>query len=132
MEADEHEATLRAGLELFDDGCYLAAHELFEELWEETEGPESDFFKGLIQAAIALHHFEAGNLDGAAKLYSGHRRCLASYLPTHAGLDLERFLCDMQAFLRPVVERRAGALVAFDREHRPRLVSAKGVDTHPG
>lgn len=132
MEAGDHEATLRAGLELFDDGRYLAAHELFEELWEETEGPEADFFKGLIQAAIALHHFETGNLDGASKLYTGHRRCLSSYLPTHAGLDLERFLGDMQTFLRPVLERRPGTRVAFERELRPRLVSAKRVDTDRG
>ncbi len=131
MDAGEHEATLRAGLQLFDDGRYLAAHELFEELWEETEGQESDFFKGLIQAAIALHHFEAGNLDGAAKLYSGHRRCLSSYLPTHAGLDLQRFLAEMQAFLRPVVERQPGARVLFEREQRPRLVPASPGDTGP-
>ncbi len=125
MDPAEHEATFCAGIGLFDDGRYLAAHELFEELWEDTEGPEGDFFKGLVQAAIALHHFESGNLDGAAKLYSGHRRCLAAFLPTHAGLDVERFLADMQAFLRPVVERRPGEGVSFVRARRPRLLPAE-------
>lgn len=123
MDAAEHEAILRAGIELFDAGRYLAAHELFEELWEETEGAEADFFKGLIQAAIALHHFQAGNMEGAAKLYSGHRRCLAGYLPAHAGLDLECFLRAMQTFLRPVLERRAGETVPFQLDRRPRLVA---------
>lgn len=121
MDPDEHAATLRAGFELFDAGRYLAAHELFEELWEETEGAEADFFKGLVQAAIALHHFESGNLEGASKLYSGHRRCLSAYLPVHAGLDVERFLADMQGFLRPVLERRAGEPVTFERDGRPRV-----------
>jgi predicted metal-dependent hydrolase len=120
MEPGEREAILRAAFELFDAGRYLAAHELFEELWEETEGGDSDFFKGLVQAAIALHHFQSGNLEGATKLYSGHRRCLASYLPHHAGLDVARFLAEMQVFLRPVVERRPGTTVPFEAEHRPR------------
>lgn len=121
MDAVEREPTLRAGIELFDAGRYLAAHELFEELWEASEGGEADFFKGLVQAAIALHHFQSGNLEGAAKLYSGHRRCLARYQPVHAGLDVERFLGEMQSFLRPVLEHRAGAAIPFPVERRPRL-----------
>jgi len=121
LESAEHEAALRAGVELFDAGRYLAAHELFEELWEDTQGPQSDFFKGLIQAAIALHHFEQGNLEGAAKLHGSLRACLAGYLPAHAGLDLARFLTDMQACLRPVLRRSPGENVPFPHADRPRL-----------
>lgn len=132
MDSAEREAILQAGIELFDAGRYLAAHELFEELWESTEGAEGDFFKGLIQAAIALHHFQSGNLEGAAKLYSGHRRCLAAYLPAHAGLDVERFLAEMQTFLRPVLEKRAGEAVPFRPEVRPRIVSRSENETGAG
>ena len=91
-ELGEQSATLRAGVELFNSGRYLAAHELFEELWEGTEGRDSDFYKGLVQAAVALHHFEQGNLAGAAQLHGALRRCLAGYLPVHGGLDLAGFL----------------------------------------
>jgi len=129
MDAVEREATLRAGIELFDAGSYLAAHELFEELWEETEGGEADFFKGLIQAAVALHHFQSGNLEGAAQLYSGHRRFLSPYLPLHAGLDIARFLREMQVFLEPVLGRRPGAAVPFPIEGRPRLVPPGRAET---
>jgi predicted metal-dependent hydrolase len=121
VDGGERDATLRAGIELFDSGRYLAAHELFEELWEATEGEDSDFYKGLVQAAIALRHYQTGNLEGAARLYSGHRRCLAAYLPEHRGVDVERFLADMQACLRPVLERRPGEEVAFDEGRRPRV-----------
>ena len=72
------EATFAAAVELFNDGKYLASHELFDELWEATESAGADFYKGLIQAAIALHHFQEGNLEGATKLYGGHRRFLAA------------------------------------------------------
>ena len=129
MDSAEREATLRAGIELFDGGRYLAAHELFEEIWEASEGGDADFFKGLIQAAIALHHFQSGNLEGAAKLYSGHRRFLAPFLPSHAGLDVERFLRDMQTFLRPVLERRGSESVSFRTEARPRIIPAGNGET---
>jgi predicted metal-dependent hydrolase len=104
-----------AALGLFNAGRYLAAHELFEELWESTEGEDSDFYKGLIQAAIALHHLEEGRSEGARKLFSGHRRLLARYLPQHRGIDVQAFLAEMQRrFAEP-----DGAPPADDQ--RPRL-----------
>lgn len=114
-------ARLDEAVLLFDAGSYHAAHEVLDELWEETSGPDADFYKGLIQACIALHHFAGGNLDGARKLYSGHRRYLAPYLPAHRGLDVARFLEAMQAALRPVLRARAGEDVPFDPARRPRL-----------
>jgi len=96
--------TFAAAVALFNSGRYLAAHELFDELWEATHGEDSDFYKGLIQAAVALHHLEQGNLDGAAKLYGGHRRHLARYLPAHRGIDLAAFLHEMQRALGRRVE----------------------------
>jgi predicted metal-dependent hydrolase len=116
-----HPPALEAAITLFDQGSYLAAHELFEELWEETQGPESDFYKGLIQATIALHHFQEGNLEGAARLQAGHRRFLGSYLPAHRGIDVAAFLADMQRFLRPVLARTGGAEVPFVAAGAPRL-----------
>jgi hypothetical protein len=114
-------ATLRAAVELFNTGRYLAAHELFEELWEASEGADSDLFKGLIQAAIALHHFEQGNLEGAARLYAGHRRCLAGYLPARRGLDVAGLLAGMQAFLGPCLRAAPSPDRPASRPRRPRI-----------
>ena len=93
--------TLRAAIDLFNKGSYLASHELFEELWEETEGEDADFFKGLIQAAICMHHLGEGNVEGAAPLYRGHRRYLAGYRPTRHGIDVSSFLASMERCARP-------------------------------
>lgn len=116
----------RRGLELFEAAEYEQAHEELERLWLSTEGPDSDFYKGLIQACIALHHFQRGNLDGAAKLYSGHRRYLAPYLPAHRGLDLSALLEEMRRCFEPLVRRAPESEVRFDRERRPRLVRGPG------
>ena len=120
------EATFAAAVELFNDGKYLASHELFDELWEATESAGADFYKGLIQAAIALHHFQEGNLEGATKLYGGHRRFLAAYLPAHRGVDVAGFLEEMQRFLRPVVRRAPGTEVPYDHATRPQMAWSPG------
>lgn len=121
MDAGANSERLRAALELFDAGRYHDAHELLDELWESTSGPDSDFYKGLIQAAICLHHWSEGNLDGARKLYSGHRKFLAAYLPRHHGVDVADLLAQMQRVLAPVLRAKAGERVSFDAAARPRL-----------
>ncbi|MFN0009236.1 MAG: DUF309 domain-containing protein [Planctomycetota bacterium] len=119
--AGEEDERLARGIDLFNAGDYEDAHEEFEMLWLSTQGADSDFYKGLVQAAIALLHFQRGNLEGAAKLYSGHRRYLAGYLPNHRGLDIRALLDEMQEFLRPIVRRESAAPTRFDAEKRPRL-----------
>jgi len=114
-------AHLAKGIERFNAAEYEEAHEEFEALWLSTQGPDSDFYKGLVQASIALHHFRRGNLEGAAKLYGGHRRYLAAYMPTHLGIDVAGFLRDMQSALGAVARRPHGGSAAFELEHRPIL-----------
>lgn len=112
---EEREATLSAAVALFDAGRFLAAHELFEELWEATEGEDADFYKGLIQASVALHHLQAGNLEGAGRLHGSHRALLARYQPVHLGLEVSRFLEGMKVVFQPA---RAGGA---ERAPLPRL-----------
>lgn len=119
-EADLAQGLCRAA-DLFNDARYHDAHEVLDELWESTSGEHADFLKGLIQAAIAMHHYRDGNLEGARKLYAGHRQYLGPYLPAHAGVDLGVFLGEMQRVLRPVVRPGPDGAPAFDTQTRPRL-----------
>lgn len=117
---------LARGIELFEATQYEAAHEEFEEAWLSTQGADSDFYKGLVQAAIAMHHFQRGNLEGAARLYSGHRRYLAAYVPAHLGVDVAALLVEMQRVLQPVVRRSGDATPTFDAARRPKLTQLRG------
>jgi predicted metal-dependent hydrolase len=55
---------LQAGINFFNEGRYFEAHEVWEDLWRETEGPLRRFYQGLVQAAVGLHHFGRGNKAG--------------------------------------------------------------------
>ncbi|HVS20174.1 MAG TPA: DUF309 domain-containing protein, partial [Planctomycetota bacterium] len=94
---------------------------VLDELWDASSQADSDFLKGLIQACIALHHASLGNPEGARKLHSGQRQYLGPYLPRHRGLDVARFLADMQAALAPILRAAPGREPAFDPAGAPRL-----------
>ena len=82
------------GIEYFNACDFFESHEAWEELWADEQGPARKFYQGLIQVAVALHHFGNGNLRGARKLYASSRGYLEPYRPWYLGLDLEKFLLE--------------------------------------
>jgi uncharacterized protein len=80
------------GVRLFNQREFFACHDELEEVWAETLGADREFYQGLIHAAVALHHFEEGNLGGARKMFASTRRYLQPYTPTYCGIDLDDFL----------------------------------------
>ncbi len=80
------------GIEHFNECEFFEAHDIWEELWTEHRGTARKFYQGLIQAAVALHHFGNGNTRGARKVYLTSRVYLEEYTPSYQGLDMEKFL----------------------------------------
>lgn len=114
------DSLLAEGAKLFDEGRYLEAHEVFEQLWLASEGGDTDFWKGLIQASICLHHARGGNVEGARSLLRGHRALLGRFLPAHRGVDIAALLDGIQAYLAPL-RTPAPDLSNLDPNLRPRL-----------
>jgi len=85
------------GVAYFNACEFFEAHEVWEELWKNYSGDLRLFYKGLIQAAVALHHFGNGNIRGARKVYRSSRGYLTTYRPVCVGLDLEDFLTKFDA-----------------------------------
>jgi len=59
---------LEQGRAAFNRGEYFRAHELWEEVWLQMEGPERIFAQGLIQIAAGLHHLQEHRPRPAAGL----------------------------------------------------------------
>jgi uncharacterized protein len=92
MSAEEYHPLYLKGIEYFNDCEFFEAHEVWEELWADYQGPLRKFYQGLIQVAVALHHFGNGNIRGARKLYDSSRAYLEPYRPVQMGLHLDDFL----------------------------------------
>jgi predicted metal-dependent hydrolase len=92
------DARVLAGIDHFNRGEYFDAHEVWEDVWRESDGAAASFFKGLIQAAVSLYHLDRGNLAGARRLFaSGQAYMLAAGSP-FLGLDVRAFWQQMEAY----------------------------------
>jgi uncharacterized protein len=91
------------GIEYFNECEFFESHEVWEELWTDDQSPSRKFYQGLIQVAVALHHFGNGNIRGARKLYHSSRAYLEPYRPKHMGIDLEQFLAALEDCFREVI-----------------------------
>jgi predicted metal-dependent hydrolase len=94
--AETYEPLYLKGIEHFNICEFFEAHEVWEEIWQEYQGPSRKFYQGLIQVAVCLHHFGNGNIRGARKLYHSSRTYLEPYQPRHLGLDVTKLLGEME------------------------------------
>ena len=93
------------GIAYFNECDFFEAHEVWEELWADVQGPSRRYYQGLIQAAVCLHHFGNGNTGGARKLYHGSRGYLDEYAPNYQGLNVEQFLAQLQNCCAEILAR---------------------------
>lgn len=86
------------GIRLFNTGHFWHAHEQWEECWLRSSEPDSTFYKGIIQAAAALVHWQKGNPRGLHLNWAKSRPKLASLPSPYMGLDLAVLLIAMDDF----------------------------------
>ncbi|MCH7725001.1 MAG: DUF309 domain-containing protein [Planctomycetes bacterium] len=91
-----YDSRLIDGVKYFNECEFFEAHEVWEELWADYQGPSRKFFQGLIQVAVCLHHFGNGNIRGARKLYHSSSNYLAAYGPNHMGVDVDKLLAELK------------------------------------
>jgi uncharacterized protein len=96
-EVNEHGAALAAFMSAFSAGRYFEAHEIVEAFWVGYQGSDRDFYRGLIQAAVALHHASAGKAVGARGVAARARENLAPYAPRHESIELDAILARLEA-----------------------------------
>ena len=119
------------GIRLFNEEDFFECHEVLEELWSETLGPEKKFYQGLIQAAVALFHFGNENLGGARKLYQASLEKLDPYRPIYQGLDVDQFLAAMKSCFQELLEsaQTYPAGVELSDERIPRIQLDRSEET---
>ncbi|MGC1480412.1 MAG: DUF309 domain-containing protein [Chthoniobacterales bacterium] len=87
----------------FNQGDYYEAHDVLEQLWLETTGPDWTYYKGLIQLAGAFvhlrhqyrhpaHRIHGRRLPPAARLFDLATKNLTPFAPRHLGFDVNSAL----------------------------------------
>ncbi len=119
---DAHDPLYLQGIEHFNACDFFEAHEAWEELWTDYHGPSRKFYQGLIQAAVALHHFGNGNIRGAKKLFLSCQAYLDPYRPAHHELDLEKFIAQLtDCFTEVMASTEEFPKIEIDPERIPEI-----------
>ncbi|WP_248895644.1 DUF309 domain-containing protein [Haloplanus halobius] len=112
------DASLRAGIALYNDGEHHAAHDAWEDRWLDLERDTADerFLHGLIQFTAAVHHARTRNWSGATGLATSARDYLADLESSYRGVDIaavRRSLATLAAD-PAVIERRRPPPLRFE------------------
>lgn len=111
---DEEKRLYLAGMARFNAGDFFEAHEIWEDAWNGTSGRRSEFYRGLIQMAVALEHYRRLNGLGVRKVFASARELWADLPEVYMGLDLRTFERQMRETLADVLAARDGESVTLD------------------
>ncbi|WP_372480058.1 DUF309 domain-containing protein [Halomicrobium sp. HM KBTZ05] len=82
---------LRAGVAIYNEGRYHAAHDAWEDHWLDlSQGTDDErLLHGLIQFTAVVHHLDDENHSGATGLAESGRAYLADLPATYRGIELD-------------------------------------------
>jgi predicted metal-dependent hydrolase len=84
------DAALRAGIAVYNEGCYHAAHDAWEDEWLGLDdGDDERLLHGLIQFTAAVHHARDGNWAGALGLCESAQAYLDGLAADYRGVNVD-------------------------------------------
>lgn len=97
----------------FNTRDWYECHETLEDLWVGEEGEARYFYQGVLQVAVALHHWRNGNFGGAVTLLEGGAAYLRRVPSVCQWVDVAAFIS--------AADRVREALVHLGKEHMASL-----------
>lgn len=97
----------------FNGREWYECHETLEDLWVGEEGEVREFYQGILQVAVALHHWKNGNFGGAISLLKGGMAYLGRVSTVCQWVDVAGFIA--------AADRVRGALEQLGRENMAAL-----------
>jgi tetratricopeptide (TPR) repeat protein len=112
----------REGIALFNAGEFYEAHHGLEAAWMEDQGAGRDFYRAILQIAVAYYQIQRGNYNGAVKMFLRVRKWLEPLPDVCRGVDVAR--------LRRDADDVYTALMALGRDEIGRFDTARFQPVH--
>ena len=88
MDAEQY----RRGITLFNQAQFFDAHEALEDVWRDAPPENKKFLQGLVQVAVAFHHYSTGNRVGMRSVLERAIRNLAEPAGSFGQIQLTALL----------------------------------------
>jgi len=79
----------RRGIALFNRAEFFEAHEVLEDIWRAAPVEDKKFLQGLVQVAVAFHHYSTGNFVGMRSVMARAMANLTGHPQRLEGIKLE-------------------------------------------
>ncbi len=103
------------GISAFNKGDYFEAHEHLEEAWNEDQSEARDFFRALIQVAVAYLQIERSNYRGAFKMLLRARQWFRPLPDVCHGINVKSLREDAEIVYKTLVTSDPDKIADFDR-----------------
>lgn len=80
------------GISLFNNAEFFNAHEALEDVWRAAPAENKKFLQGLVQVAVAFHHYSTGNRVGMRSVLERAIRNLAEPPGSFGRIELAALL----------------------------------------
>jgi hypothetical protein len=104
----------RIGIEAFNSGEYFEAHEHLEDVWKADQSPGRNFYRVLIQIAVAYLQIERSNYRGAYKMLLRSRQWFHGLPEVCRGVDVRSLRDDSEAVYRELMRSGPEGIADFD------------------
>jgi len=114
------DAELRAGIAVYNEGHYHAAHDAWEAHWLDLDdGDDERFLHGLIQFTAAVYHARTRNWSGATGLAESAGEYLAPLPTDYRGVNVGEVRDYLAALRRDPARIERGPAPALTYEDEP-------------
>lgn len=99
MNNSKREQIFIQAIKSFNEHNYFEAHDLFEELWLESETSKRKFLQGLIQISAGCFHLICGNIKGAKNLLTKGKIKIVDFSPVFEGVVVNSLVLDIKILI---------------------------------
>ena len=111
------------GIRQFNNGEWFECHETFEALWLVADGELRNLYQGIIQLAIALHHWRNGNFSGAISLLDGGVSYLSKLPQTCLWIDVVELIRQAESVKNQLESLGKSGMAELDVSCIPKIVT---------
>jgi hypothetical protein len=112
----------------FNRGDWFQCHETLEDLWIGSEGEIRCFYQGLLQIAVALHHWRDGNFGGSVSLLAGGADYLRQVRPVCQRIEVETMIEEADRCRTELLRLGKEQMAGLEPGFIPRMRLAPPVD----
>jgi predicted metal-dependent hydrolase len=86
------------GVRLFNLEEFYDCHDIIEDIWLQESSDQQPFLQGIIQAAVAFHHYQHGKWGASRSMLKLAIGKLENYPKMYQSVKVEKLVCELRAW----------------------------------